>query len=297
MMNSICRAFMEGKCRNPTCPQVHNNQICKFFYFKGECKKGDQCNFLHTKNRAGKYHGTHKNKEKYNKNKRKRVKNTETFEPSHEPTDLRILTTSNLETFDYSEVTGRDLMVIPDLFKDEENLYQRLLDEMKSTGLDDQKLWKSWHGDTHMIADDKLGWKKDCPIFNSVIDRIAKYFNLDVKATRFNWYRNASEWKPFHHDAAAVKKDKAKTQNFTVGVSFGAEREAAFEHAKTRTTISIPLRDGTTYAFSRDVNVEWRHGIPQIPPDTPKSDPEGRISIIVWGWLPSMKCNRLPKDI
>ena len=30
-----------------------------------------------------------------------------------------------------------------------------------------------------------------------------KYMKL-----RFNWYRDSSEWKPFHHDAAAVKEDK-----------------------------------------------------------------------------------------
>ena len=34
---------------------------------------------------------------------------------------------------------------------------------------------------------------------------MTEYFKMDVKATRFNWYRNSSEWKPFHHDAAAVK--------------------------------------------------------------------------------------------
>ena len=47
-------------------------------------------------------------------------------------------------------------------------------------------------------------------------------------------YRDSKEWKPFHHDAAAVKADKARTQNFTVAVSFGLERDAAFEHAKTK---------------------------------------------------------------
>ena len=26
--------------------------------------------------------------------------------------------------------------------------------------------------------------------------------------------------KPYHHDAAAIKEDKARTQNITVGVSF-----------------------------------------------------------------------------
>ena len=56
---------------------------------------------------------------------------------------------------------------------------------------------------------------------------MAGYFDMDVQATRFNWYRDSSEWKPFHHDAAALKEKFARTQNFTLAVSFGAEREAA----------------------------------------------------------------------
>ena len=63
---------------------------------------------------------------------------------------------------------------------------------------------------------------------------MAAYFDMDVKATRLNWYRDSSEWKPFHHDAAAMKEKFARTQNFTLGVSFGAERDAAFEHAQVR---------------------------------------------------------------
>jgi hypothetical protein len=52
---------------------------------------------------------------------------------------------------------------------------------------------------------------------------------------RFDFrYRDSTEWKPFHFDAAAVKADKARTQNFTVAISFGMERDAAFEHAKTK---------------------------------------------------------------
>ena len=50
-----------------------------------------------------------------------------------------------------------------------------------------------------MIED--LDGKKKCPTFSMVVDRIAKYFEMDVKATRFNWYRDSQEWKPFHHDA------------------------------------------------------------------------------------------------
>lgn len=83
-------------------------------------------------------------------------------------------------------------------------------------------------------------------------------------ATRLNWYRDSKEWKPFHHDAAALKPDKAKTQNLTVAVSFGAERDAAFEHATTKTVISMPQPNGTIYVFAKDVNIIWRHGILQV---------------------------------
>ena len=33
---------------------------------------------------------------------------------------------------------------------------------------------------------------------------------------------------------------QARTQNMTVGVSFGAERDAAFEHAQNRCVVSMP---------------------------------------------------------
>ena len=104
---------------------------------------------------------------------------------------------------------------------------------------------------------------------------------MDVKATRLNWYRDSNEWKPYHHDAAALKEDKAKTQNFTVAVSFGMERDAAFEHAQTKTTLSMPQPNGTVYTFGKDVNIMWRHGILQCPPE--KYSDQGRISIIAWG--------------
>ena len=31
-------------------------------------------------------------------------------------------------------------------------------------------------------------------------------------ATRFNWYRDSSDWKPFHHDSAAFNAQRAKSQ-------------------------------------------------------------------------------------
>ena len=73
---------------------------------------------------------------------------------------------------------------------------------------------------------------------------MAAYFDMDVKATRLNWYRDSTEWKPFHHDAAAMKEKFARTQNFTLGVSFGAERDAAFEHAQVRFLIRYYISKG-----------------------------------------------------
>ena len=79
-------------------------------------------------------------------------------------------------------------------------------------------------------------------------------------------------WKPFHHDAAALKEEKAKQSNLTVAVSFGLEREAAFEHATTKTVISMPQPNGSVYVFARDINVVWRHGILQEPPNKRKEE-------------------------
>ena len=38
--------------------------------------------------------------------------------------------------------------------------------------------------------------------------RVADYFSMEIRATRLNWYRDSSQWKPFHHDAAAMNEEK-----------------------------------------------------------------------------------------
>merc|ERR1712223_567063 len=213
-------------------------------------------------------------------------KNTVNFDPSHEPPQMRIIAAEpGLKKYNRRYQT-RDVVMASDIFcqSDDLTIYNKLLDEIEHSGVDIQRLWQLWHGDSHVIADDHLGqWKEKCPTFSWVVEKMASYFDMDVKATRLNWYRDSSEWKPFHHDAAAMKEKFARTQNFTLGVSFGAEREAAFEHAQTKTIISMPQPNGAVYTFGRDVNIIWRHGIPQLPPE--KQSEEGRISIIAWGWI------------
>ena len=127
-------------------------------------------------------------------------------------------------------------------------------------------------------------WKDASPTFCKVVERIESYFGMTANATRFNWYRDSSDWKPFHHDAAAMKPERfAHKQNCTIAASFGATRDVSFLHAKNGCTLDIPQPNGSAYTFGRDVNLEWKHGIKALPSD--RTDSAGRISIICWGWL------------
>ena len=231
-----------------------------------------------------------RNKDKYNKNKTK-IKNTESFEPIPESkTNLRVVVHNTVynNLFD-KQLTTKDVLVVPDLFNDHKpgDIYKLLLHEIEHCGNDKKDVFKMWHGDSHLIADDHLSWKKSCPTFTMVVDRMRNYFKMDIKATRFNYYQDASHFKPMHFDASAVKPEKAKVQNFTLAVSFGATRDAAFEHAGTKTIVSLPQPDSSIYAFCKDINVTWRHGILMgTENDTSKTEDQGgRISIICWGWL------------
>lgn len=209
------------------------------------------------------------------------IRNTTDFTPNHDPVDMRIMVDSAGDKYKY-EVSSKDIIIVKNIFDSSLNIYQKLESEINNSGVEINNLWKSWHGDTHFIADDHLNWKHKCPTFNMILDKISNFFDMKIKATRLNFYSDSLEWKPFHHDAAAVKQDKAASQNFTVAVSFGLTREVAFQHAKNGTIISFPAEDGSVYVFSKDVNIIWKHGIRQYNPDNYKD--EGRFSIIAWGW-------------
>lgn len=253
-MNRICRNFMNGTCkRDPkSCRYVHDRKLCRNYY-KGNCHHGDNCRFNHFVTLV-------------------RIRNTENYKPRTRNPDMRILVNRQPET-------QADVVIITDLFTSDEGTYymSEILNQMRNK----TTVWKSWHGDNHLIADDSLDWKSGCSAFNEVINRIEKYFHMTTKATRLNWYKTGNDFKPYHHDASAVKPDKARRQNITVGVNFGADRIISFEHAQSKTVVDIPLKNGDVYAFMRDVNVEWRHGVPQG-----KTHGE-RISIIDWGWRPN----------
>jgi len=289
----VCRDFMNFSCTRPNCRYIHDKQLCYHFWKHGSCKFGDECRRKHQFGGQGEKPKSDRNSNNNRKrnNRQRRVKNTECFEPMTEPVDMRIvyeLGSGKANT----QLTTRDVLVAPNVFGDfaPGELYNKLVEEIENCGVPEEKLLKLWHGNdkiegTHFIADDKTKWKEQCPTFTMVLDRLRSFFQMDIQATRFNWYKDTSQWKPFHHDAAYVKPEKAALQNFTVAVSFGATRDAAFEHAKTKTVVSMPQSDGCIYAFAKDTNGIWRHGILQ---DVPVRE-EGRISVIAWGWVDNMK--------
>ena len=256
-MDKICKFYVKGSCKEQACKFKHVDNICRNYFF-GECSK-DSCKFDHTY--------------KLKKGNKKFV-NTENYNPSYKPHDMIVKVMLNKN--DTNNISERDVFLCPNIFTG--SYYDVLLNEIKEIGKDD--IFKLWHGDTHYIVDDHINWKKLCPKFMETINIVKEYFGIEVKATRFNFYENSNHFKPYHFDAAAFDEQKAKFQNITIGISFGATREIAFEHAVSKNTVSFPLVNGMVYGFSKQVNIDWRHGIPQVQPYSN----QGRISIIIWGY-------------
>jgi len=249
-----CKFYIENKCKNNnTCKFIHEDNICKDYFFRN-CNLGENCKYKHIRNK---------------KNKIKKI-NTESFEPNYDLPDINIILAAPNKKY-----SDRDVILAPNIFDNPNEIYEKLINEMQNVKM------KMWHGDTHLIADDHTNWKNNSTTFNFVVEKLSEYFNVEVKATRFNWYNDPTMWKPYHHDAAAIDPKKAENQNLTIGVSFGGTRSIGFEHATTRNKIFIPLETGMTYAFGKDVNIEWRHGIP--PLSNLETDLGSRISIILWG--------------
>lgn len=271
----ICKHYVNNKCTSQNCKFAHIDNICVNHFF-GVCKR-ENCNFCHDFklgdsvkqiNEKVNTDGKNDSTNKYNSKNKTKIKNTESFEPDHSDPDMRIVFNSPIND-------GNQVAIIHNCTFWTDTI-DRLMNEI------DYNVFKPWHGDNHLIADDTLKWKDKSPTFKHIIDSLCRYFNMTVGATRLNYYDNGEDWKPYHHDAAALKPEKAKTQNITVGLSLGLTREISFQHAKKRTTINFPLEDGVIYAFGNKVNVDFRHGIPQLIEKRLANEP--RLSIIIWGY-------------
>eukprot|EP00633_Aureoumbra_lagunensis_P007622 CAMPEP_0197316702 /NCGR_PEP_ID=MMETSP0891-20130614/43748_1 /TAXON_ID=44058 ORGANISM="Aureoumbra lagunensis, Strain CCMP1510" /NCGR_SAMPLE_ID=MMETSP0891 /ASSEMBLY_ACC=CAM_ASM_000534 /LENGTH=370 /DNA_ID=CAMNT_0042806305 /DNA_START=57 /DNA_END=1169 /DNA_ORIENTATION=+ len=207
-------------------------------------------------------------------------RNTESFDPSSTRTRpmMRIrIGSSRIETFD-GELSHDDVVLVPEFFcaKDDWSIYYKLIKELGGTNH-----FIPWHEGSHLCTK-----KPESSVtYGEIQKKMAQYFRIQQKdsaGTRFNWYINDQDWKPAHHDSAAFNRDRALRQNCTVGVSFGSTRELFFCDANDSSKrFYFPQDNGMLYFFGRDVNIRFKHGINQIPPE--KRDGKGRISIILWG--------------
>jgi hypothetical protein len=147
-----------------------------------------------------------------------------------------------------------DVVIVPNFACDEDDwtIYNQLVQEMRELQTNQVKgsEWISWHEGAHLISQNPTQSKT----FQSVLQKMKDYFAItnESAGTRFNWYRDSADWKPFHHDSAAFNPQRARNQNITVGVSFGVPRELALLHAKSTSRLYFPQRNGMLVSFGRD---------------------------------------------
>lgn len=273
---------------------------CKFF-LKGNCKHGDNCKFSHSTNsdyaivtsnqsQPGNIVNIGRN------SKKKKPKNTVHFEPITKPVNLRLslsLSKDKLST----DIYNRDVLLAPCIFNDfaPYEIHDRLVNEIQSCDIDPERLLKLWHGNdvipgTHYIANDRTNWKKQCPTFEMVINKLCDYFNVIPRATRLNWYQQHTQHKPLHWDQNRFDEETAKKQNITIAVSFGQTREILLQNDKHPDVfISTPSHDGEVYTFTHDINCTWKHGVHIGLPEERSS----RISIIIWGQMDIKECTHV----
>ena len=90
----------------------------------------------------------------------------------------------------------RDLLLVPDLFcqQTDLSLYHKLHAELEESGLTSHQIWSSWHGDSHLIADDRADWKKHCPTFHWVLDRLVQLSTVH-STLALAGLRTTSQWR------------------------------------------------------------------------------------------------------
>lgn len=214
-----------------------------------------------------------------------RGRNTVSFDPASTLArpSMRIVVGPQQECYG-RPVRHDDVVMVPNFFCEESDWdpYYKLIQEIRELqgGGEKNAEWVSWHEGAHLITKNP----SQSSTYRQVVDRVCRYFSIspDSSSTRFNWYRTGADWKPFHHDAGAFNEERARSQNCTVGISFGSPRELAFRHARSGDLVYFPQSNGMLFYFGRDVNIRWQHGINALPAEE-RGGP-GRVSIIVFGW-------------
>ena len=171
---------------------------------------------------------------------------------------------------DFQNILNGECIYLPNFFCEKTNydILLKLVDELKNNNSG----MISWS--KHMKYENP-----DFSVtFNQIIQKISEYFDTEIYYTRMNFYKDGSDWKPFHHDSHAYG-GKSLREDFTIGCSFGASRNLAILHEKTEQEFTFPQNNGDVFCFTSNVNKKFMHGVPK----SKNVDIGPRISIIVWG--------------
>lgn len=115
--------------------------------------------------------------------------------------------------------------------------------------------------------------------FQFIIQQMSDFFDVEVYATRLNFYADGSSWKPFHHDSHAYG-GREKREDFTMGASFGCQRKLTFLHPSSGQMFDFPQQNCDIFAFTSEANKAFQHGVPKAKHGA-KAGP--RFSVIAWG--------------
>jgi len=146
------------------------------------------------------------------------------------------------------------------------NLFDKLKEQMK------EKKANVINWDVHY----KLENPQDLAIFEEIVSKVSKALQVKVKATRINYYSNGNDWKHYHRDSHKIVD--GEREDITIGISLGASRELSFLHVASNNKFSFPQNNGDLFAFTDEVNADFKHGIPKT-----KANVGERFSIIIWG--------------
>lgn len=100
-------------------------------------------------------------------------RNTVNFTPTTARPDLRLVLGERGQSYG-SKPTPWDCVLVPGFAAERHDMtvYENLLAEIKATGRDD--IFCLWHGDSHVIANDRKGWKGNCPTFDRLVKQVSQ---------------------------------------------------------------------------------------------------------------------------
>lgn len=140
-----------------------------------------------------------------------------------------------------------------------------------------EELFKNLDNITEWSKHHKIDNPTDSNTFNKIVRCLEKYFNIQVLATRLNFYTQ-TDYKPFHHDSHAFTN--GLKEDITIGLSLGGTRNLCFKHVESGRIFNFPMNNGDIFCFDHLTNKKFMHGISKLKNTNIDNR---RLSIILWG--------------